>query len=84
MLGNEFSKNASKKAKTEPEKTSPAVVTQSDPVTLPNGNTAIGIIRNNTLTLVSVTDKGGNVLEMEPEFFNTSLLKLPKDIVIPN
>ena len=82
VLRNEFSKNASQEGEPDTVKKMP-VVERSEPVTLPNGNTAIGIVRDNTLMLVAVTDKGGNVLEMEPEFFNTSLLKLRKEILIP-
>jgi hypothetical protein len=55
----------------------------SDPVTLRNGSTAYGIIRNGVLRLVVITDKKGNTLEVEPQFVNTSLLKLKPDIVIP-
>ena len=82
VLWKEFSKIVLRGRKTDAAKKTP-VVERSEPVTLPNGKTAVGIIRDNVLQLVSITDKGGNTLEMEPEFFDTGLLNLKKEVFIP-
>jgi hypothetical protein len=83
VLGKEFLRNVLRGRKPDTAKRPVAKIDYSDPVELPNGNTAYGTIRNGVLDLVVLTDKSGNTLEMEPEFFNTSLLKLKKDVVIP-
>jgi hypothetical protein len=82
VLWKAFSKIVLEGRKPDTAKTKP-IVERTEPVTLENGNTVTGIVRDKVLVLVSVKDKTGNVIEMEPRFFNTSLLKLKNEIYVP-
>lgn len=83
VLGFEFLKAGLGGGKDDKRRKRTAKVERSASVTLQDGVTAYGTIRNGVLRLVVLTDKDGNKLELKPEFFDTKLLNLKENVKIP-